>query len=345
MSNFSLQDITRPNIQAMTAYSSARAEFKGVADVFLDANESPYLTGANRYPDPKQQELKEKLAIIKQVPIPNIFIGNGSDEVIDLLFRAFAEPGKNNVIVNTPSFGMYKVAAELNNVAFNEVQLTPQFELDAEGILNAINADTRMVFICSPNNPTGNVMSSKVIKTILSEFNGLVVVDEAYADFSDEKSWVTMLADYPNLVVVQTMSKAWGMAAARIGMAFASEEIVAILSKIKMPYNVSGINQKNALMRLTFAHEVQQEIQAIKDEREMIIPVLEKLNFIEKIYPSSANFLLVKVKDASKLYQYLIGKGIVVRDRSNQPLCENCLRFTVGLPEENELLMEALSEF
>lgn len=342
---FDIKKITRQNVLELKPYSSARSEFKGHANVFLDANESPYHTGANRYPDPVQTQLKNELSKLKKVPVNQLFIGNGSDEIIDLLFRAFTEPEISNVIVNPPSFGMYKVAAQLNDINCREVLLTGDFQLDIEAILRKIDENTRIIFICSPNNPTGNRMKKEDVIHLLQNFENLVVVDEAYIDFSEDESLTGLLNDYPNLVILQTLSKGWGMAGARIGIGFASNEIVATLTKMKMPYNVSEINQKIALDRLLASSQVQQEIAIIIDERELMRPVLESLDFVEKIFPTDANFLLLRVKNAKNLYQYLLSNGIVIRDRSNQPLLENCVRITVGLPEENEILIEKLFEY
>lgn len=346
---FDLTTLIRPNIRKLIPYSSARDEFKGQANVFLDANEnslgSPLIKWYNRYPDPVQWELKKRLAEIKGIAPEHMLIGNGSDEPIDLLYRAFCEPGIDNVIVCPPTYGMYEVSANINNVAIKKVPLTPQFQLDLEALEEAIDAHTRIIWLCSPNNPTGNALYREDIELILNNFDGLVVVDEAYINFSRHRSFIPDLADYPNLVVMQTLSKAWGLAALRIGMAFASKEIVEVFNKIKPPYNISQPAQELALQALENIEDVNEMIRILVAEREKLADALTQLPQVLAVYPSDANFLLVKTVDAKKLYHFLTEKGIVVRDRSSVILCEDCLRITVGTTRENQQLLDALSSY
>lgn len=346
---FDIQAITRPNIRNLVPYSSARDEFKGEAGIFLDANEnslgSPLIKWYNRYPDPMQQALKEKLSSIKGVPPQQIFIGNGSDEAIDLLYRAFCEPGIDNVIVCPPTYGMYEVSANINNIALRKVALTADFQLDLEALEQAIDMHTRIIWLCSPNNPTGNALHRDDIAMVLNNFDGLVVVDEAYVNFSRHRSWIPELDEYPNLVVLQTLSKAWGLAALRIGMAFGSSELISILNRIKPPYNISQATQELALQALDNMEDVNEMIRIIVREREQLAAGLQKLPQILHIFPSDANFLLVKTIDAESLYQYLVEKGIVVRNRSKVIRCEDCLRITIGTATENQKLIEAISSF
>lgn len=347
--SFDLTTLIRPNIRKLVPYSSARNEFKGSASIFLDANEnslgSPLIKWYNRYPDPMQWELKKKLSTIKGIAPEHIFIGNGSDEPIDLLYRAFCEPGMDNVIVCPPTYGMYEVSANINNVTLKKVLLTAQFQLDLEGLEDAIDSHTRIIWICSPNNPTGNALYREDIEIILNNFSGLVVIDEAYVNFSRYRSFIPDLADYPNLVVMQTLSKAWGLAALRIGMAFASKEIIEVFNKIKPPYNISEPTQELALQALDSMEDVNEMIRILVAERDQLALDLMKLPQVIQVYPSDANFLLVKMKDAKGLYLFLTEKGIVVRDRSSVMLCENCLRITIGTPEENKRLLEAVASF
>ena len=310
--------------------------------VFLDANENPFETGVNRYPDPHQRRLKEVLAEKKGVSSQQLLLGNGSDEVLDLIFRAFCEPKEDNIISLPPTYGMYKVLAGINNVENREVLLTKDFEPNVSEILRVADDRSKLLFLCSPNNPTGNSFSNSSVRELLNNFNGLVVVDEAYIDFSSEKSWITELSNYPNLVVTQTLSKAYGMAGIRFGTCYASEEIISVLNKIKPPYNVNELTQQRALERVLDTNAVNLEVSDILREREALVNVLGKVDFVEKIYPSDANFVLAKVDDATKRYNQLLKKGIVVRNRTTQPLCENTLRFTVGTKEENKILISAL---
>ena len=346
---FDLQSLVRKNIRNLKPYSSARSEFEGSAEVFLDANEnafgSPAGFGLNRYPDPLQRELKDRIAAIKGVSPPQIFVGNGSDEAIDLLFRIFCEPGQDEVITCPPTYGMYRVSADINDVAVREVRLTDDFRLDVPATLAGISDATKLIFICSQNNPTGNLMSRESILEIARQFTGIVVVDEAYIDFADEPSMIAELGSFPNLVVLQTFSKAWGMAGVRVGLAFASSEIIDLMNRVKPPYNVSGLAQRAVIDALESESTVTRWITSAKLERKSLEASLSALNFVQKIYPSDANFLLVKVDDAKATYRYLIEEKIVVRDRSNVELCEGCLRITVGTSEENVRLISALSRF
>lgn len=344
--NFDLNKIIRPNVLAMKAYSSARDEFVGATDdmVFLDANENPFENGVNRYPDPMQKTVKSELSKIKNIPQEQILLGNGSDEVIDLLFRAFCEPNQDHIITLPPSYGMYEVSANLNCIARKEIYLTHDFQPDVPKILAAIDARTKMIFLCSPNNPSGNLFDADKVRAIIEGFNGLVVLDEAYIDFAAEPSWVQFLDQYPNLVISQTMSKAYGMAGIRLGVCYASKEIISILNKIKPPYNVNDLTQEKALERLLAFDDVEEEIEAILIQRKKLALKLELIPFIEEVYPTDANFILVKVDDANLRYQQLIKKGIVIRNRTTQPLCENTLRLTVGTIAENKALIEAMLE-
>lgn len=345
MNRTSVFDITtrvRPNIRAMKPYSSARDEFHGDAEIFLDANENPYPTGFNRYPDPLQRKLKEKIAAMRKVSSGQIFLGNGSDEAIDLLIRAFCEPNTDTIVTTDPTYGMYSVCAAVNAVGVRTARLQPDFDLDAEALLNAADGNTKIIFLCSPNNPTGNSLTRKKIHHVLSRFDGLVVVDEAYIDFSGSESMINDLRQYPNLVVLQTFSKAWGLAGLRLGMAFASEPIVAILNKIKYPYNINTRTQEIALEALENESQKEKWVTAILKERETLAIALDSVPAVRRVFPSDANFLLVQVDDAPATYAYLVKKGIIVRDRSRVTLCEGCLRITVGTPQENKSLIEAL---
>jgi len=344
MKSFDLNSLVRDNVKNMKPYSSARDEFQGSASVFLDANENPYASLYNRYPDPQQLKLKEKIGALKKVATNQIFLGNGSDEAIDLIIRAFCIPGKDNVIIPQPTYGMYSVSAETNDVEILTTTLTPDFDIDIDSILKTVTANSKVLFLCSPNNPSGNLLSQGKIKTLLEKFNGLMVVDEAYIDFANQSSLTTWLKEYPNLLVLQTLSKAWGLAALRLGMCFSNREIISVLNKIKPPYNINEATQQLALEHL--GHVVQKEIwvKEIIDQREILKSALEKLKVVIKIFPSDANFLLVKVNNPIAAYDYLIKQGIVVRDRSKVMLCEGCLRITVGTEKENELLIKALSK-
>ncbi len=340
---FNINKLVRPNLLKMKPYSSARDEFKqGDSEmVFLDANENPFETGVNRYPDPQQRELKVQLGEIKGIPSENILLGNGSDEVLDLIFRAFCESGKDNIITLPPTYGMYQVLAEINNIENREVLLTGDFQPNVPKIFNKVDDNTKLIFLCSPNNPTGNSFSEEKILEILNNFNGLVVIDEAYIDFSESESWINKLKKYPNLVITQTLSKAYGMAGIRLGICYASAKIIQILNKIKPPYNVNELTQKRALTRVVDVISVKKEIADILMERNKLFKALLEVNFVEKIYNSDANFILIKVDNANMRYDQLLKKGIVIRNRTNQPLCENTLRLTVGTLDENQKLMEA----
>lgn len=346
---FDLTKLLRENIRQLTPYSSARDEFKGEASVWLDANEnafgSPLDRNFNRYPDPLQHQLKLKLSEIKGVPPRNMFLGNGSDEAIDILFRAFCRPGVDNVILVPPTYGMYKVSANINDVATKYVNLTADFQLNLEGIAEAIDANTRMIFLCSPNNPTGNSLYREDVETVLANFNGLVVIDEAYINYSRQKTFIQELTEYSNLVVLQTLSKAWGLAGLRLGMAFASEEIIEVFNKIKPPYNINQATQELALKALDRVDQVNAWIKETVAERDRLSDSLRKFNFVEFVYPSDANFILVKTSDPKGLYAHLVDGGIVVRDRSNVELCAGCLRLTVGTPQENVALVAALEQY
>lgn len=346
MSGFDINTLVRSNVASLKPYSSARDEFKtqGTEMVFLDANENPNDSGLNRYPDPQQNLLKERLAEVKNVPAVNILLGNGSDEVLDLIFRAFCEPGMDNVITLPPTYGMYKVLADINNIENREVLLNHNFEPDVTAILNQVNKRTKIIFLCSPNNPSGNSFERERIEKILQSFEGLVVIDEAYIDFSEKSSWTKELQNYPNLIVTQTFSKAFGMAAIRLGILYASEEIIRILNRIKPPYNVNQLTQNEALEVLNRMEDIKLQVSVILKERGVLIKELVEVGFVYKVYKSDANFLLIEVDNASKRYEQLIDKGIVVRNRSNQPLCDNCLRITVGTKTENRQLMNALKE-
>ncbi|MEN9371271.1 MAG: hypothetical protein RLZZ64_346 [Bacteroidota bacterium] len=346
---FNLDALVRTNIRTLKPYSSARDEFKGEASIFLDANEnslgSPLVKWYNRYPDPLQLKVKEKIAFIKKIPVDQIFLGNGSDEAIDLLFRCFCEPGIDEVVIFPPTYGMYEVSANINNVKLNRVPLTEQFQLDLEALEQTIKPSTKIIWICSPNNPTGNSIDREAIEMILNNFDGLVVIDEAYINFSRQKSWLSDLQDYPNLVVLQTLSKAWGLAGIRLGMAFASPEIIGYLNKVKPPYNISEPVQELAVKALEEIGQVNDMIVTLVNERQNMVTSLLQNEEVVKVYPSDANFLLVKFKDAAGLYKYFVQQGIVVRDRSNVVLCEGCLRITVGTPQENQKLLGSLNSF
>lgn len=342
--SFNLENITRENVKGLSPYSSARDEYvsDGSKMVFLDANENPFENGVNRYPDPKQRSLKSILAKQKGIKEENILLGNGSDEVLDLLFRAFCEPRLDNVITLPPTYGMYQVLSGINTIENRTVLLDTDFQPNVDAILNTMDTNSKILFICSPNNPSGNSISSQKIEILLENFKGLVVIDEAYIDFSSEQSWVSQLSKYPNLVITQTLSKAYGMAGIRLGICIASEQIIAVLNKIKPPYNINELTQQSAMERVSDQKSVQEEVAVILGERKLLIEALSEISFISKIYSSDANFVLAKVDDALKRYNQLLEKGIVVRNRTTQPLCENTLRFTIGTPEENTLLNTAL---
>ena len=341
---FNINKLVRDNVQNLKPYSSARDEYvsDGSEVIFLDANENPFENGVNRYPDPLQRSLKQLLASQKNVAPENILLGNGSDEVLDLIFRAFFEPKEDNIITLPPTYGMYNVLTGINNIEERQVLLTEDFQPNIKEILNTTDQNTKAIFICSPNNPTGNSIDEEKIIALLQNFDGLVIIDEAYIDFSDQVSWVGRLDRYPNLVVTQTLSKAYGLAGIRLGICYASEEIIAILNKIKPPYNVNELTQQRALQRVQNIDAVKNEIANILQERIKLEKELKKLSFVKKVYQTDANFILAKVDDANTRYDQLLKKGIVVRNRSSQPLCENTLRFTVGKAEENEELIKAL---
>lgn len=339
---FDIQHLIRDNVKKLSPYSSARDEYSGTGAVFLDANENPFDTGYNRYPDPYQRQLKEKIAGIKNVPANSIFLGNGSDEAIDLIIRAFCEPGKDNVITMPPTYGMYKVAAGINDIKNKEIVLQDDFQIDVNTVLASIDENTKLIFVCSPNNPTGNCMKENDIIALLNNFNGLVIVDEAYIDFCDKPSLKERLRQYSNLIVLQTFSKAWGLAGIRLGMAFADAEIIQVINKIKPPYNVNRLTQEMALQSLQNSEKVQSRINEILHQRAELTKYLKSLPIITKVYPTDANFILVKTGQARQIYQALIEQNVVIRDRSTVALCSGCLRITVGTPEQNEQLKQAL---
>lgn len=347
---FELDNLIRKNIRDLKPYSSARDEYKGKEGVFFDANENPFgpalAVNYNRYPDPLQLQLKEKISKVKGIPVKNIFIGNGSDEAIDILFRAFCNPGVDNAIICPPTYGMYEVSANINDVEIIKVPLTAEdFQLDTEQILNSINKNSKLFFVCCPNNPTGNGVKWASIKTILENFNGIVVIDEAYINFASYNSLVPELLNYPNLVILQTLSKAWGLAGLRIGMAYASEEIINIFNRIKPPYNINSASQTEAMNALDKVEEINAMIKTIVAERKKISEALSTISCIIKIYPSEANFLLVKTTEPDKIYNYLIVNNIVVRNRSKVELCDGCLRITIGTPEQNQQLISLLKKY
>ncbi len=338
-------ELVRKNILALQPYSTARDEFKGGnINVWLDANESPYENGVNRYPDPHQHSLKEKIAGLKGVGVENIFVGGaGSDEAIDLTFRIFCEPGVDNAVSIAPSYGVYRVAAAINDVELREVMLTPDFMLPVAELLEAADAHTKLMWICSPNNPTGNAFALAEIETLADSFAGMVVVDEAYVDFSEKGSLLSVLEQHPNLIVLQTFSKAWGMAGLRVGMAFASQEIAEIYARVKYPYNLNGPTQLEVMKRME--EDISGRVAEIVSESKALAEALNRFPFVKKVYPSDANFLLVKVDDADGLYDYLIDRGVIVRNRSKVAGCEQCLRFTIGTPEENAKVINLLTEY
>lgn len=346
---YNINNILRENIKRLVPYSSARDEYQGEASVFLDANEnaygSPLAQQFNRYPDPMQYAVKMRLSEIKGVPARNIFIGNGSDEAIDILFRSFCNPGVDNVILVPPTYGMYEVSANINDVEARKVTLTPEYQLNLEGIAEAIDEHTKLIFICSPNNPTGNSINREDVETLLANFNGIVVVDEAYINFSRQKTFIQELTEYANLVVMQTLSKAWGLAGLRVGMAFAAEEIIEVMNKVKPPYNVNESSQQLALEALANVAQVNEWIKETLIQRDRLVLALKEFDFVLDIYPSDANFILVKTSDANGIYNFLVGKGIIVRNRSKIELCEGSLRITVGTPDENTILLNTLQNF
>ncbi len=349
MGKFDIDKMVRKNIENLKPYSSARSEYRGEAEVFLDANEnaygSPLDENYNRYPDPLQWALKKELSKIKGVPPQNIFIGNGSDEVIDIAFRIFCKPGQDNVIVCPPTYGMYKVCADINDVEAKEVLLTEDFQLNVEGILSAVDTNTKLLFICSPNNPTGNDMNRMDIELLLNNFPGIVIIDEAYINFSRQKTFIQELTEYENLIVMQTLSKAWGLAALRLGLGFASEKIIDLFNRVKPPYNVNLSSQQLGIKALANIKEVNENIINTIQQRNWIHDQLQQFKFVQIIYTSDANFILVKVDDADKLYQYLLLHRIIVRNRSKEPLCSNCIRITIGTEQENQHLINTLKSY
>lgn len=341
-----IENLLRDNIKTISAYSSARDEYKDASTdmVFIDANENPFQTDVNRYPDPQQSSVKRRLAKIKGVPTTQMLLGNGSDEVLDLIFRAFCEPNNDNIITLPPTYGMYKVLADLNGADIISVELNRDFEPKVDEIISLQNNNSKLLFLCSPNNPTANSFSADKVEKLITNFKGIVVIDEAYIDFSSHESWLSRLNDFPNLIVIQTLSKAYGLAGIRLGICYASSFIISVLNKIKPPYNVNQLTQAKALERLNAVDEIEKQVDIILVEREKLMTELNSIACIDTVYPSDANFVLAKVDDANLRYKQLIDNGIVVRNRTTQPLCENCLRFTVGTPEENKILIMTLQQ-
>ena len=342
----SLQELTRPNIWSLAPYSSARNEYAGrEARVFLDANENPYNAPYNRYPDPLQLELKAAIAKVKGVPAQCIFVGNGSDEAIDLPYRCFCEPGVDNVVAIEPTYGMYKVCADINNVEYRPVLLDEHYQITADKLLAATDAHTKIIWLCTPNNPTGNCLVREEVIKVIEQFDGLVIVDEAYSDFASQKPLRAELGKYPNMIVLNTMSKAWGCAALRLGMAFASQAIIDIFNKVKYPYNVNLLTQQQALEALKDPFEVDQWVKVLLQERVRMMEAFRELPICEQVYPTDANFFLAKMTDATKIYNYLVDQGIIVRNRTRVQLCQNCLRITIGTKSENNELVAALRQY
>jgi len=341
--NFKLENLIRTNVKTLNPYSSARDEFSGTSSIFLDANENPYDNGVNRYPDPQQWKLKERLSEIKGIAKKNMILGNGSDEVIDLLLRAFCEPGQDKLIICKPTYGMYQVAAQINDLKICELELDANFQPDVKAIQE--NNDAKLLFLCSPNNPTGNLIDNEILRELLDQFNGLIVLDEAYIDFVADASMLNELCKYPNLVILQTLSKAWGMAGIRLGMGFASIDIIEVLNKIKPPYNVNVLTQDKALELLKNEKCFEKEVELLLQEKKWLSEELRSFTFVEKVFPSQANFILIRVKDANELYQFFVEKGIVIRNRTNVSQLRNCLRISVGTKTENQNLFAALKDF
>ena len=341
-----LKELVRPNIWSLKPYSSARDEYSGFeATVFLDANENPFNPPYNRYPDPLQHELKEQLSVVKEVPAANIFLGNGSDEAIDLVFRVFCEPRVDNVVAISPTYGMYQVCAEINGVEYRTVSLDATYQFTADALLKACDAHTKVIFLCSPNNPTGNDLNRDEMVRLLNMFSGIVVIDEAYSDFSRQKPFRLELAQYPNLIVLNTFSKAWASAGIRLGMAYASTEIISLFNKVKYPYNVNVLTQQQALTVLRKRYDVDKWVASIMAERAHVMAAFADLSFCRQVYPTNANFFLARVDDADRVYDYLVRRGIIVRNRSRVALCDNCLRVTIGTQKENTQLMAALRQY
>ena len=334
--------LIRPNIVALKPYSSARHEFTGHGEIFLDANENPYDTDVNRYPDPLQQELKQVISELKNIPVDQIFLGNGSDEAIDLILRIFCNPGQDEIMVLPPTYGMYQVSADIADVKVKKVRLTEDFQPDLESIRQSMGENTKVLFLCSPNNPSGNLIGIEKVKQILGFFKGIVVIDEAYIDFCPESTTMPMIGLYDRLIVLQTLSKAWGMAAIRLGMAFSSADIISYFNKVKAPYNINILTQRFALDRLNKRQAMREQTSEILNEKHKLMTLLPSIPCVQKVYPSDANFLLIKVTQADRIYEALVVKGIVVRNRSKEPGCENALRITIGKPKENELLIQTL---
>ena len=346
---FELDKIIRPNIKTLKPYSSAKDEYTGAAKILLDANEnslgSPLTKWYNRYPDPYQKQLKEKLAFVKQIAANQIFIGNGSDECIDILFRTFCEPGKDNIIICPPTYPMYEVSANINDITVQNAPLLADYQLNVAHIEQLVNERTKIIWICSPNNPTGNSLDRIDIETILNHFDGIVVIDEAYINFSKQKSFVQSLIDYPNLVVLQTLSKAWGLAGLRLGMCFANPDIIGYMNKVKAPYNINIVTQELALQALEEVGQVNDMIKLLVDMRNALAQVIASMPHVIQVFPSDSNFILVKIPHARKLYEFLMSRGIIVRDRSSLALCEDSLRITVGTEQENTLLVDTMYEW
>ena len=342
---FDVEAWVRPNIRALKPYSSARHEYEGEAEVFLDANENPFNNGLNRYPDPLQEAVKEKLSVLKGVPVSRIFLGNGSDEAIDLIVRMFCEPRRDAIMILPPTYGMYQVSADIADVKVQQALLTPEFDIDFEAVIAALTPDTRVIFICSPNNPTGNQIPLLHVSVLAEGFRGIVVVDEAYIDFAPEESATTLLDKYPNVIVLQTFSKAWGLAGIRLGMAFASPEIIAYFNKVKPPYNVNQLTQEAALKALDNRQQQLEQVELLLRERETLRAQLATLPYVKQVYPSHANFVLAVMDDANAVYRYLVQEKIIVRNRSNVVLCDSSLRITVGTPQENQRLLEMLVNY
>ncbi len=341
-----LKELVRPNIWSLKPYSSARDEYSGFeATVFLDANENPFNPPYNRYPDPLQHELKEQLSVVKEVPAANIFLGNGSDEAIDLVFRVFCEPRVDNVVAISPTYGMYQVCAEINGVEYRTVSLDATYQFTADALLKACDVHTKVIFLCSPNNPTGNDLNRDEMVRLLSTFSGIVVIDEAYSDFSRQKPFRLELAQYPNLIVLNTFSKAWASAGIRLGMAYASTEIISLFNKVKYPYNVNLLTQQQALAMLRKRYDIDKWVASIMAERAHVMAAFADLTFCRQVYPTNANFFLARVDDAERVYNYLVRRGIIVRNRSRVALCDNCLRVTIGTQKENTQLMAALRQY
>lgn len=340
-----LEQLVRPNIKSLKPYSSARDEYSGAEAIFLDANENPFNEPYNRYPDPYQRKLKTRIAELKNTNTNSLFLGNGSDEPIDLSFRAFCEPGVDNIVSIDPTYGMYQVAADINNIVIKKVKLTSDFELDVDALLSAVDANTKLLFICSPNNPTGNSFRKEDIERILKEFDGITIIDEAYIDFVPEKSFLPELAKYPNLIILQTFSKAWGMAGIRLGMAFASPEIVSVFNHIKYPYNINILTQQKAFELLQKPEAKDEWVNILNSEKEIMKENLKKFSFVEKIFPSDANYLLIKTDKPLSIYDFLVEEGIIIRNRSTVSLCEGCLRITIGSKNENASLLSALKKY